>query len=98
MDRWVKDVTSIDAVVPLQASSHTRVFLRWTDVFRVAACCIKKLSGIAPISSEGSTCTYSPNPILAYLNLKLALCSLPSLSLTTSCRHVPAHEFSVFQT
>ncbi len=33
-----------------------------------------------------------------YLNLKFARWMLPSFNCTTSCRHVPAQAFSVFQT
>src|SRR3954452_978015 len=34
----------------------------------------------------------------AYLNLKLAVCTEPSFSFTVSCRQVPTHVLSVFQT
>lgn len=41
----------------------------------------------------------SINPMAgSYLNLKFAVCVVPSSSFTISCRHVPAQVFSVFQT
>jgi len=37
-------------------------------------------------------------PYTRLLNLKSAVCVVPSLSVTLSVRHWPAHELSVFQT
>ena len=47
---------------------------------------------------EGQSC-YAPALYRGYyLNWKLALCSLPSLSLRTNWRVCPLHAFSVFHT
>ncbi len=51
----------------------------------------RKLEGGAPSSGVLRPLADS------YLNLKSAVCSLPSFNFTTSTRQVPAHELSVFQ-
>ena len=45
-----------------------------------------------------SLCARSKAQAAAYLNLKSAVCVVPSLSVTVSWRQVPAQDESVFQT